>query len=69
MAKGDLVKVTRNDGLMFTYRVTGTRIADWNNSGIDRHASGFHLVLSTCYPFDAVTRGTQRYLVEAELAR
>ncbi|MFN0192742.1 MAG: class GN sortase [Aestuariivirga sp.] len=69
VVKGDLVKVMRSDGLLFTYRVTGTRIVDWNTSGIDRHAAGFHLVLSTCYPFDAVTRGNQRYLVEAELVR
>ncbi|NJM30253.1 MAG: class GN sortase [Rhizobiales bacterium] len=69
VVKGDLVKVMRSDGLLFTYRVTGTRIVDWNTSGIDRHAAGFHLVLSTCYPFDAVSRGNQRYLVEAELVR
>ena len=62
---GDIVTITRNDGLQFRYRVTNTRVAAWDKSGIDRHAPGFNLVLSTCYPFDAVTRGTQRYLVEA----
>ena len=66
---GDLIPITRNDGLVFTYRVTGTSIANWNNSGIDRYASGFNLVLSTCYPFGAITRGSQRYLVHAELVR
>ena len=65
---GDEVAVTRNDGLTFHFVVTSTRIAQWNHSGIDRHASGFNLVLSTCYPFDAVTSGTQRYIVEAALA-
>jgi len=64
---GDVVRLTRDDGLRFEYRVTGTRIADADASGIDRHAAGFHLVLSTCYPFDAVLHGKQRYLVEAEL--
>ncbi len=65
--KGDMISVTRDDGLSFSYRVTGMRIADADQSGIDRHASGFHLVLSTCYPFEAITHGKQRYLVEAEL--
>ena len=66
---GDLINVTRFDGLQFTYRALKMRIVDAQNSGIDRHASGFHLVLSTCYPFDAMTQGRQRYLVEAELVR
>jgi len=64
---GDVISITRNDGLRFDYRVTGTRIADADASGIDRHAAGFNLVLSTCYPFDAITHGKERYLVEAEL--
>ena len=64
---GDLIKITRADGLVFTYRVIGTSIADWNQSGIDRNAAGFNLVLSTCYPFGAITHGPLRYLVHAEL--
>lgn len=67
--KGDVISVTRDDGLSFSYLVTGMRIADADQSGIDRHAPGFHLVLSTCYPFEAITRGKQRYLVEAELVQ
>ena len=66
---GDLISITRDDGLVFTYRVIGTSIVDWNKSGIDRHADGFNLVLATCYPFDAITRGSQRYLVHAELVK
>ena len=66
---GDRISITRDDGLVFTYRVTGTSIVDWNKSGIDRHANGFNLVLATCYPFDAITRGSQRYLVHAELVK
>ncbi len=64
---GDRISITREDGLVFTYRVTGTSIANWNKSGIDRHASGFSLVLSTCYPFSAIAPGPLRYLVHAEL--
>ena len=66
---GDLITVTRDDGLQFIYRAITVRVVDASNSGIDAHAAGFHLVLSTCYPFDAITHGTQRYLVEAELVR
>ena len=66
---GDRISITRDDGLVFTYRVTGTSIADWNKSGIDRNAVGFNLVLSTCYPFSAITPGPLRYLVHAELVK
>ncbi len=66
---GDLIGITRDDGLRFTYRTTSMRVVDARNSGIDAHAAGFHLVLSTCYPFNATTQGTQRYLVETELVR
>jgi sortase A len=64
---GDVISIIRDDGVRFTYRVTGTSIVDWNKSGIDAHATGFNLVLSTCYPFDAITHGSRRYLVHAEL--
>jgi sortase A len=66
---GDLINVTRDDGLQFTYRANSMRVVDANHSGIDAHARGFHLVLSTCYPFNAIAHGNQRYLVEAELVR
>jgi sortase A len=66
---GDLIEVQRDDGLSFTYRATNMRIVDWNKSGIDAHAAGFNLVLATCYPFDAITHGPKRYVVEAELVR
>jgi sortase A len=63
--RGDLIAITRIDGLTFRYRVVNMRIADWDKSGISRQAPGFNLVLSTCWPFDAVTQGGKRYLVEA----
>ena len=66
---GDIVDVTRNDGLTFQYRITNTRVAEYNQSGIERHAAGHHLVLSTCWPFGAVTHGTARYIVEAEMVK
>jgi sortase A len=66
---GDTISITRSDGLIFTYRVTGTSVVDWNKSGIDRNAKGFNLVLATCYPFGGMTRGPERYLVKAVLVK
>jgi sortase A len=63
---GDLVEVTRADGTTHRFRVTGTSIARWDSSGIDAHASGRHLVLATCWPFDARASGPLRYLVRAD---
>jgi sortase A len=67
VAVKDQITITRTDGLSFNYQVTNLRVANWNTSGIDRHAKGHNLVLSTCYPFDAITHGSQRFIVEAEL--
>jgi sortase A len=64
---GDAIDITRDDGLTFTYRATSMRVVEAGASGIDAHAAGYHLVLSTCYPFNAITHGTKRYVVEAEL--
>jgi sortase A len=63
----DRIEIKRKDGLIFTYTVTNLRVAKWNATGIDRHAFGHHLVLSTCYPFDGLTRGDDRFIVEAVL--
>jgi sortase A len=64
---GDAITLTGTNGLTYTYRITQTRIADATNSGITRHAPGFNLVLSTCWPFNALTQGKERYIVEAVL--
>lgn len=66
---GDLVSITRSDGLTFRYTVTGLRVADWNRSGIDAHAPGHKLVLTTCFPFGSVVRGPERYIVEAVMVK
>ena len=66
---GDVIAVTRNDGLSFRYAVTDMRVAAWNQSGIDAHAPGHRLVLSTCYPFDGMVGGHERYIVEAAMVR
>lgn len=63
---GDPIAITRRDGRMIGFRVTGSRVARWDRSGIDAAAYGRHLVLATCWPLDAVTQGPNRLIVEAE---
>lgn len=64
---GDMLSVTRSDGRTIAYRVTGLRIARFDQSGIDPDAPGRHLALTTCWPLDAVTQGPERLIVEAEM--
>jgi sortase A len=64
---GDEITVTRSDGRTFRYRVTSTAVVRFDQSGIDPLAHGHGLILSTCWPFDAVTPGPLRYLVQAEM--
>jgi sortase A len=64
---GDEIEVTRSDGRHFRYRVDGTSVVRFDASGIDPLAEGHHLVLSTCWPFDALTPGPDRYLVHASM--
>ena len=67
VAPGDLVRITRRDGARFSFRVTGTSVVRWDNSGIDPLAPGQNVVLSTCWPLDARTAGPLRYLVHAAI--
>ena len=64
---GDEIEVTRGDGRHFRYRVNGTSVVRFDASGIDPLADGHRLVLSTCWPFDALTSGPDRYLVHASM--
>lgn len=66
---GDLISITRSDGLTFRYAVTAMRVADWNKSGIDAHAPGHRLALTTCFPFGGVAHGPQRFIVEAVMVK
>jgi sortase A len=64
---GDEIDVTRSDGKQFHYRVDATSVVRFDTSGIDPLADGYQLVLSTCWPFDALMQGPERYLVHAEM--
>ncbi len=62
---GDLIEVTRADRSIQRFRVSHTSVTPWDQSGLDPAAPGRHLVLATCWPFDARTPGPLRYLVHA----
>ena len=64
---GDEISVMRSDGRTFRYRVDTTSVVRFDASGIDPLADGHQLVLSTCWPFDALTQGPERYLVHATM--
>jgi sortase A len=64
---GDEIDVTRGDGKTFRYRADYSSVVRFDASGIDPLSDGHELVLSTCWPFDALTPGPERYLLHATL--
>ena len=67
VAIGDEIDVTRSDGHKFRYRADATSVVRFDASGIDPHKAGHELVLSTCWPFDALTPGPERFLLHATM--
>ncbi|MCC8947469.1 class GN sortase [Bradyrhizobium sp. Arg62] len=67
VAIGDEIDVTRSDGKMFRYRADRSSVVRFDQSGIDPLTDRRELVLSTCWPFDALTSGPERYLLHATL--
>src|SRR4051794_14937970 len=60
---GDEIDVTRRDGKTFRYRADSHAVVRFDQSGIDPDTDGTELVLTTCWPFDAVVAGPERYLL------
>jgi sortase A len=67
VAVGDEIEITRRDGKTFRYRADGAAIVRFDQSGIDPFSSGQELVLSTCWPFDAIAHGPMRYVLHATM--
>jgi sortase A len=67
VAIGDEIDITRSDGRMFRYRADTSSVVRFDASGIDPLADGYGLVLSTCWPFDALIPGPERYLLHATM--
>jgi len=64
---GDVIEVTRRDGKHFRYRADSSAVVRFDASGIDPATKDFELVLATCWPFDAITSGPERYILHATL--
>ena len=64
---GDEIDITRSDGKTFRYRADATAIVRYDQSGIDPLAGGYELVLTTCWPFDALAPGPDRYILHASM--
>lgn len=64
---GDEIEVTRRDGRVLRFRVTGASVVRFDRSGIDPNSAGRRLVLTTCWPLNARTQGPLRYVVHAEM--
>ena len=67
VAIGDEIVVTRSDRKVFRFRADASSVVRFDAPGIDPLSNGTELVLSTCWPFDAVTPGPMRYLLHATL--
>jgi sortase A len=63
VAIGDEIEITRRDGKIFRYRADGSTVARYDALQIDPAVNGSELILSTCWPFDAVT--SVRYVLHA----
>jgi sortase A len=64
---GDEIDVTRSDGRMFRYLADASSVVRFDASGISPLSDHYELVLSTCWPFDALTPGPDRYLLHATM--
>ena len=67
VAIGDEIEIARSDGKRVRYRADATSVVRFDQSGIDPFTSRHELVLSTCWPFDALTPGAERYLLHATM--
>jgi sortase A len=64
---GDEIDVTRRDGQVFRYRADAQSVVRFDQFGIDPTSDEYELVLSTCWPLDAITPGPDRYVLHATL--
>ena len=63
---GDHLSLALMDGRVLRYQVTQSRIAPWDQSGLSAEGFEPELVLTSCWPFDAITPTDQRFILHAE---
>ena len=67
---GDKIELTMSDGLLKTYIISGTEVSDKPEVALSPVTLGSEsLILTTCWPFNAMKSGDQRYLIFAEETR
>jgi len=63
---GDKIELTMSDGLLKTYIISGTEVSNKPKISLSPDSLGREsLVLTTCWPFNAIKSGEHRYLVFA----
>jgi sortase A len=64
---GDEIRVTGADGVTHSFTAEDGYVARWDASGIPAGAFGPpRIALTTCWPFDSIVRGDERYVLIAE---
>ena len=64
---GDKIELRMSDGLLKTYIISGAEVSDEPKVALSPTSLGSKsLILTTCWPFDAMKSGDQRYLIFAE---
>ena len=67
---GDKIELTMSDGVLTTYIISGTEVSDKPEVALSSVTLGSEsLILTTCWPFNAMKSGDQRYLIFAEETR
>jgi len=64
---GDKIELMMSDGVLKTYIISGTEVSDKPEVALSPVTLGSEsLILTTCWPFNAMQSGDQRYLIFAD---
>jgi len=63
LKKGDRIEMENSNGETITYSVVDLLITTKDDTSVMKNTSASTMTLITCYPFDAITSGDQRYVV------
>jgi sortase A len=64
---GDKIELMMSDGVLKTYIISGTEVSDKTEVALSPVTLGREsLILTTCWPFNAIKSGDQRYLIFAD---
>lgn len=69
IAVGDDIFVTVPDGSILRFTITETRIVNANQSGLYTDGEIPQIALVTCWPFNAVRRGNDRFVAIGALSK